>query len=1689
MLLAKQDEVDVILTDEHNDFLFADFSRMEEIEELSANICLMARIQPADHSSDDGPSYESAFISEVQSSSIDENNEPMYPTHTKIINSTIGDDQINSNIKFDSFKGNVNSGSVDKDTHVPDLCAVENLARNAYQEAEKQRIFAKQVQTQNTHLTSQIEMYKERVRILEGINKDNNYLNEFLKADERAKRYNKQAQSQLVRDRDIIRDLEKQRDKLDLDVKNYKRKNEELQKTYSSLKRQMSEKEDTYHDTILDLEAKLKKNVDLFLKLGNSLQGMFMLGPKPLFSVMTTIKTGLGELDELEKQNELLKDQLLEASLKHDVELCVLINHECVDKILNAKLEKVKKKSFEIQEDLQARIKILENDVQRCEKQSVDFQLKLQHEREKQKWDSTLKNKNTIPLDYSWISKMEKLEDENVSLDFTVQSLIKERDNAKMEYKKLFDSIKKTRSQTQKEMDELIVHVSEKTYAYGAIRAENQNLLTTISELKKRLEKVEKGKSVNTKFDKTNGFQSLLCVTPLNKHVFKKKPDVPKTEETNVVSKPVTLQTSPTKQTRANQNTNVIRPGMYRVVTTQESQTSKTKSALSSTGMNATSRVRRPISRDSHVAHSVLDNSKNAKRNVAVYVRKNKQEDVIPNKENVIEVDVANASKAKTLLCGSCMKNVLIPCHDKSPKTRFYEKKTQSKTLDTTFVVSKSKIDVESASKAKDKVVQIVLWVVDSGCSKHMTGDRSLLRNFIEKFMGTVRFGGDLLTGGRDSNLYTISISDMAASSPVCLMSKATSTKSWLWHRRLSHLNFGTINDLTRLDLVDGLPKFKYGKDHLCSACERGKIRNKTRLLAKGYKQEEGIYFEESFAPVARLEAVQMFIAYAAHKNITIFQMDVKTAFLNGPLKEVYVSQPEGFIDPEFPDHVYRLKKKLYTVLSKHLVHVHQSPRGIFISQSQYAIELLKKHGLDECVSMSTPMATERLDADLQGTPTDQTTYRRCKDDCKSTSGGLQFLGGKLVSWSSKKQDCTAMSTAEAEYVSLSTCCAQVIWMRTQLLDYGYKYNRIPMYCDSKSAIAISCNPVQHSKTKHIDIRYHFIKEHVEKGTVEIYFVGTEYQLADLFTKALPKERFEYLVHRIVIIMAQQQHAADVHPDELCPPNKRYDLMDANKKVDLEHVQCPPESKILTNIIKNHPLRFSIVASSSIPWIYMAQFWHTLKEDRSKYRLRFMLDKKELTLTLDDFRQIFHLPQASHNNHNSFVPPPSFSDMVPFYKQVLGFTMELKTQSNFKTTGLLQPWQTLCKIFSKCLTTRVTGWDQPPLQIMKIFTKIIVSHYMTIFPDISRRVRDIYHNLKDDDIIKSIFNSGRHKNNVGMKIPDWMITDEMKQTEHYRIYTEVFGIDVPLIQSQPTESTHGTPRTTSAPRSPNPNKEVAESSAPRRSTVILLRLPERRSTRLTPLALVPIVDKEDEMILQDTLQVSLAEHKSRDEHEARENVILVDEHLASKEIEKMIAKEKEVEITNVIIPVNVTDEDEEITDEVYELKRKEKGNYVEETRNSPIPTPIRSPRIHTNLISSDTEKLQELTDTPHTTSSSSSPQKNYKDVMSLPDIVDKHVKKQVMHQVSEQVRNQVPVYVVEGLILERKKAKEEMERLIAKAILQEHGNIQAQISTQIENAIANVIPSQVDASVLNYMSGHILHVHPAQSQTSSIPEQ
>ncbi|GJR95182.1 retrovirus-related pol polyprotein from transposon TNT 1-94 [Tanacetum coccineum] len=485
--------------------------------------------------------------------------------------------------------------------------------------------------------------------------------------------------------------------------------------------------------------------------------------------------------------------------------------------------------------------------------------------------------------------------------------------------------------------------------------------------------------------------------------------------------------------------------------------------------------------------------------------------------------------------------------------------------------------DVNARNKSKSvkksskrKVVQIVLWYLDSGCSKHMTGDRSQLSNFVNKFLGTIKFrndhvllfvntpgysfvnkeGVDLLTGSQGNNLYILSLGDMMASSPICLLPKASKSKSWLWHRCLSHLNFGAIHHLARHGLIRGLPKLKFEKDHLCSACamgkskkkpdkpksednnqeklyllhmdlwgpmrfasvngkkyilvivndysrvtwvnclkskdeapnfiikflkmiqkvgishetsvarspqqngvierrnrtlieatrtmliyakallflwaevvatvlapepdastsspslttvdqdapspsnsqttpetqspiipsdveednreldvthmnndpffgipilenvseasssssysyhcvepknykdaltqacwieaiqeelnefERGILKNKARLVSRDYRQEKGIYFEESFAPVARLDAIRIFLAYAAHMNMIVYQMDVNTAFLNGILREeVYVSQPDRFVDQDNPNHVYKLKKALY---------------------------------------------------------------------------------------------------------------------------------------------------------------------------------------------------------------------------------------------------------------------------------------------------------------------------------------------------------------------------------------------------------------------------------------------------------------------------------------------------------------------------------------------------------------------------------------------------------------------------------------------------------------------------------------------------------------------------------------------------------------------------------------------------------
>ncbi|GKA53833.1 retrovirus-related pol polyprotein from transposon TNT 1-94 [Tanacetum coccineum] len=414
-----------------------------------------------------------------------------------------------------------------------------------------------------------------------------------------------------------------------------------------------------------------------------------------------------------------------------------------------------------------------------------------------------------------------------------------------------------------------------------------------------------------------------------------------------------------------------------------------------------------------------------------------------------------------------------------------------------------------------------------------------------------------------------------------------------------------------------------------------GILKNKARLVARGYRQEERIDFEESFASVARLEAIRIFLAFVAHMNMVIYQMDVKTTFLNGNLRKAsrawYDMLPSFLISQDFSkdlvdptlfirrdgkelllvqiyvnDIIFaastpelcdlfskimcsKFKMSMMGKISFFLgLQISQSPRGIFINQSKYALESLKKYGFDSCDPVDTPMVEKsKLDEDKEGKAVDPSHYRGmigtllyltasrpdlqfaicmcaryqarptekhlnavkrifrylkgtvhrglwypkdslialtafadadhagCQDTRRSTSGSMQLLGDRLVSWSSKRQKSAAISSTEAEYIALSGCCAQILWMRSQLTDYGFGFNKIPMYYDNKSAIALCCNNVQHSRSKHIDIRFHFIKEHVENGVIELYFVNTEYQLADIFTKALGRNRIEFLINKL----------------------------------------------------------------------------------------------------------------------------------------------------------------------------------------------------------------------------------------------------------------------------------------------------------------------------------------------------------------------------------------------------------------------------------------------------------------------------------------------------------------------------------------------------------------------------------------------
>ncbi|GJR71614.1 integrase, catalytic region, zinc finger, CCHC-type containing protein [Tanacetum coccineum] len=636
-------------------------------------------------------------------------------------------------------------------------------------------------------------------------------------------------------------------------------------------------------------------------------------------------------------------------------------------------------------------------------------------------------------------------------------------------------------------------------------------------------------------------------------------------------------------------------------------------------------------------------------------------------------------------------------------------------------------------------VVQIVLWYLDYGYSKHMTGNRSQLMNFVSKFLGIVTFendliarimgygdyqlgnviisrvyyvkglghnlfsvgqfcdadlevafrkntcfiqnleGVDLLSGSRDTNLYIISLDDMLKSSPICLLSKASKTKSYVWHRRLSHLNFGTLNKLVKDGLARGIPRLKFQKDHLflktkdeapaaiikcikniqvhlkatvqnvrtdngtefinqtlgecaCYTQNRSLIRlryNKTPYELMQDKKLDLSFFHvfgslcyhtndnEDLGKFDAKADIGIFAGYApAKKAFRIYNRRTRiiTETIHVTFDELTAMASEQFSsgpglqgmtpatsstrlgsNPVSQQPCMPPIRDDWDWLFQPMFDEYFNPPPIVVSPAQEAaapraevlVDYLMSTSIDQdAPSTSIPSSQEQEhspiisqgfeespktptfhDDPLNESPNEDSTSQGSSSNIRQIHTPFEHLGrwtkdhlianvigdpsrsdnhpcvqAQKVSLRSKnKQLLHGMEMAVSSslpYSQRSMVLDKILDMSlklsnadhagcqttrlstsgsAQLLDYGFKFNKIPLYCDNKSAIALCCNNVQHSRAKHIDIRYHFIKEQVKNGIVELYFFWTEYQLADIFTKSLPRGRFNFLIDNMVV--------------------------------------------------------------------------------------------------------------------------------------------------------------------------------------------------------------------------------------------------------------------------------------------------------------------------------------------------------------------------------------------------------------------------------------------------------------------------------------------------------------------------------------------------------------------------------------------
>ncbi|GJW83571.1 putative ribonuclease H-like domain-containing protein [Tanacetum coccineum] len=356
---------------------------------------------------------------------------------------------------------------------------------------------------------------------------------------------------------------------------------------------------------------------------------------------------------------------------------------------------------------------------------------------------------------------------------------------------------------------------------------------------------------------------------------------------------------------------------------------------------------------------------------------------------------------------------------------------------------------------------------------------------------------------------------------------------------------------------VEELLQFKLQKVWILVDLPFGKKAIGTKLVAQGFRQEEGIDYDKVFAPVARIEAIRLFLAFRSLMGFLVYQMDVKSAFLYGTIEEEVKQQPDGiFISQD--KYVAGILKKFdlcsiktttFPIMSnKPLVkdedgvdvnvHIYRSMIGslMYLTASRpYIMFAVCACARFQVTSKASHLnAVKRIFRYLKHQPKlglwyprdspfeleafSDSDYGGASLDRKSTTGGCQFLGRRLISWQCKKQTIVANSTTEAEYVAAANCCGQVLWIQNQMMDYGFNFMNTKIHIDNESTICIVKNPVYHSRTKHIEIRHHFIRDCYEKRLIDVIKIHTDANVADLLTKGFDVTRFNFLVVNIGMI-------------------------------------------------------------------------------------------------------------------------------------------------------------------------------------------------------------------------------------------------------------------------------------------------------------------------------------------------------------------------------------------------------------------------------------------------------------------------------------------------------------------------------------------------------------------------------------------